>query len=105
MDTSNVLTRRELFTGLAALGAAGVLRGQGPNPRAIDCHHHFVSPAYIKALEAKDGRGLHHLVRGGRPESIYAREGRREHGPRRRGGVDAVVHYSWGVVRRSGGDQ
>ena len=59
MDTSNVLTRRELLTGLAALGAAGVLRGQGTNPRAIDCHHHFVSPAYIKALRAKDG---HHTA-------------------------------------------
>lgn len=61
METSNVLTRRELITGLAGLGAAGVLRGQGTgaNPRAIDCHHHFVSPAYIKALQAKDG---HHTA-------------------------------------------
>jgi hypothetical protein len=59
MDTSNVLTRRELLTGLAALGTAGVLRGQGTDPRAIDCHHHFVSPAYIKALQAKDG---HHVA-------------------------------------------
>ena len=53
VDTSNVLRRRELLTPLAATGAAGVLRGQGAgaNPRAIDCHHHFVSPAYIKAVD------------------------------------------------------
>ena len=32
---------------------------QATSPRAIDCHHHFVSPAYLKALAAKDG---HHVA-------------------------------------------
>jgi hypothetical protein len=30
------------------------------NARAIDCHHHFASPEYLKALTAKEG----HLPRG-----------------------------------------
>lgn len=36
------------------------LRAQGrtANARAIDCHHHFVSPGWVKALAAKDG---HHV--------------------------------------------
>jgi len=60
-------TRRDLLAGLAALGAGslaskGALFGQpGPPPavpdvHAIDCHNHFASPAYIKALMAKDGK-------------------------------------------------
>ena len=55
--------RREFVKGLAALGAASFLPGprslaQTPaaNPRAIDVHQHFSSPAYLKALQAKDGK-------------------------------------------------
>jgi predicted TIM-barrel fold metal-dependent hydrolase len=58
MDTSKLQTRRDLLAGLAGLGAAAVLRGQGGNPRAIDCHHHFLSPNYIKTLAQRDG---HHV--------------------------------------------
>lgn len=59
------LSRRDILAGLTALGAGGLLSrehlfGQAPtpNPRIIDCHHHFVSPGYIKALIPKDG---HHI--------------------------------------------
>jgi 6-methylsalicylate decarboxylase len=54
-------SRRGFLEGLAVLGAGTALLGQAPvgNPRAIDCHHHFVSPAYLKALAAKDG---HHVA-------------------------------------------
>lgn len=53
--------RREILTGLAALGASALLpaiksRAQTPaGTRVIDCHHHFVSPAFLKALTAKEG--------------------------------------------------
>lgn len=52
------ISRREF---LAASAAAGLLRGQGraAGARAIDLHHHFVSPAYVKALSAKEG---HHMA-------------------------------------------
>lgn len=50
------VSRREF---LAASAAAGLLRGQPRNSRAIDLHHHFVSPAYVKALSAKEG---HHMA-------------------------------------------
>jgi predicted TIM-barrel fold metal-dependent hydrolase len=60
-------SRRNFLKGLAALGASallpcGKLLAQTPpaNPHAIDCHHHFASPAYLKALSAKQG----HRVRG-----------------------------------------
>jgi predicted TIM-barrel fold metal-dependent hydrolase len=59
-------TRRKFLTGVAAAtGAAALLeRGgllkeawaQPANPRAIDCHHHFLSPAYIKTLGTHDGK-------------------------------------------------
>jgi len=57
--TSNV-SRRELLGKLAAGSAAWVAhngaRAQtGPASRIIDCHHHFVSPAFLKALTAKQG--------------------------------------------------
>jgi len=59
-------SRRELLSGLAVAGAgaflsSGRLPAQTPpaNPRAIDTHQHFASPAYIKALQAKDG---HHVA-------------------------------------------
>ncbi len=41
--------------GAGALLETGVAQGQG-NTRAIDCHHHFLSPAYIKALAEHDGK-------------------------------------------------
>jgi predicted TIM-barrel fold metal-dependent hydrolase len=49
-------SRRDFLAGLAAVGASA-LRAQAPaaNPRAIDCHHHFVSPSFLKALMAKEG--------------------------------------------------
>ncbi len=60
------LSRRKLLAGIAAAGAAllfssGRLTAQSGagNPRAIDTHQHFASPAYIKALQAKDG---HHVA-------------------------------------------
>jgi 6-methylsalicylate decarboxylase len=59
-------SRRNILTGLAALGAGALLPStnlpaQSPdaNARAIDCHHHFASPAYIKALTAKEGHHMH----------------------------------------------
>ena len=49
-----------MLLGAAALGAGALLpkaAGQQiPNARAIDVHNHFGSPAYIKALMAKDGK-------------------------------------------------
>ena len=58
-------SRRDVLTGLAGLGATALIspgrlpaQGRAANPRAIDCHHHFVSPAWAKALAAKDG---HHV--------------------------------------------
>jgi predicted TIM-barrel fold metal-dependent hydrolase len=61
------LRRRDILTGLAALGASALLpvnrsAAQAPaaDPRVIDCHHHFVSPAFLKALTAKEG----HKVEG-----------------------------------------
>ena len=60
-------SRRGFLKGLAGLGASallprGLLWAQSPaaGVRAIDCHHHFASPAYLKALTAKAG----HTVRG-----------------------------------------
>ena len=50
------LRRRDF---LAAGAAAGLLRGQDRRSRAIDLHHHFISPAYVKALSAKEG---HHMA-------------------------------------------
>src|SRR5580658_8993361 len=53
--------RREILTGLTALGAGALLPGrrsaaQVPaGARVIDCHHHFVSPSFLKALTAKEG--------------------------------------------------
>jgi predicted TIM-barrel fold metal-dependent hydrolase len=59
-------SRRGFLQGLAVLGAASAASNAGllgqvsaPNSRVIDCHHHFVSPAYIKALSLKDG---HHVA-------------------------------------------
>ncbi|PWU10363.1 MAG: amidohydrolase [Terriglobia bacterium] len=56
-------SRRKFVAGLAAAGAGAVspgwrLRAQSGNPRVIDCHHHFVSPAFLKTLTAKQGRKL-----------------------------------------------
>jgi predicted TIM-barrel fold metal-dependent hydrolase len=54
-------TRRNFLKGVAAVGAGALLpssqaSAQAPpgKARAIDCHHHFGSPAYAKALLAKD---------------------------------------------------
>lgn len=53
------LSRRDLLTGIAAVGAAALApraNAQVPDAHAIDCHNHFASPAYIKALMAKEGK-------------------------------------------------
>ncbi len=55
-------SRREVLAGLAALGASALLptaKAQSRIQGAIDCHTHFASPAYIKALTAKEG---HHIA-------------------------------------------
>jgi predicted TIM-barrel fold metal-dependent hydrolase len=66
MDRFN-LSRRDLLAGIAALGAGALLSSrkslaQAPaaSPRLIDIHRHFVSPAYLKVLNAKQG----HKVEG-----------------------------------------
>ena len=51
--------RRRFLTGLAAVGASTLANrafAQTATPRVIDCHHHFLSPAYIKTLAAKESR-------------------------------------------------
>ena len=59
--------RREILRGLAALGVAALIPGErstaqtpAATPLVIDCHHHFVSPAFLKTLTAKQG----HKVEG-----------------------------------------
>ena len=54
------LSRRNFLQGAAALGGSallpsGQLSAQAPagKARAIDCHHHFGSPGYAKAIAAK----------------------------------------------------
>jgi predicted TIM-barrel fold metal-dependent hydrolase len=50
-------SRRAFMTSLAAAGSAALFaQQQSPdNPRLIDIHRHFVSPAYLKVLNAKTG--------------------------------------------------
>jgi predicted TIM-barrel fold metal-dependent hydrolase len=48
-------SRRELLQGIAALGAGSLLQAQPANPRLIDIHRHFMSPAFLKVLNAKTG--------------------------------------------------
>jgi 6-methylsalicylate decarboxylase len=51
-------TRRDLLTGIAALGASSLVsRAQtsAASPRIIDIHRHFMSPAFLKVLNAKSG--------------------------------------------------
>src|ERR1700680_848821 len=59
-------SRRELLSSLAVAGAGAFLssrklpaQSSSAGPRAIDTHQHFASPAYIKALQAKEG---HHVA-------------------------------------------
>ena len=61
--SAGCLSRRELLTGLAALGAGALFpsftsSAQAPaaNPRIINCHCHFNSPAYRKAMQEKVGK-------------------------------------------------
>ncbi len=58
-------SRRDLLRGLTGLAAGALVSGgklpaqsRSTNPRVIDCHHHYVSPGWVKALAAKDG---HHV--------------------------------------------
>jgi urease alpha subunit len=59
-------SRREVLTELAAMGASTLLpsaEAQILASRAINCHSHFASPAYIKALPAGSiGRCNTHLI-------------------------------------------
>jgi predicted TIM-barrel fold metal-dependent hydrolase len=57
-------SRRSLLRGITALGASTLLPAVSSwarvttavnTPHAIDCHHHFASKAYLKALTAKQG--------------------------------------------------
>ena len=48
-------TRRDALAALAALGATALRAQTPPSTRVIDCHHHFVSPAFLKTLTAKQG--------------------------------------------------
>jgi 6-methylsalicylate decarboxylase len=63
-------SRRELLTGLTVLGAGALFpwaqsRAQsGSNPRRIDVHHHFTSPAYLE-FTRKHGQGGGGRGRGG----------------------------------------
>src|SRR5262245_42784843 len=73
------LSRRDLVKAVAAVGAGALVSGgklpaQTPaiNARAIDCHHHFASPAYLKVLAAKEG----HLPRGSSDNLTWVRSGK-----------------------------
>ena len=53
-------SRRNFLKGVSAVGASALLpssqlSAQAPadNARAIDCHHHFGSPGYAKAMAPK----------------------------------------------------
>ncbi|MBI4458693.1 MAG: hypothetical protein HY648_01375, partial [Acidobacteria bacterium] len=57
------LSRRELLAGVTAAGASALFprfmsSAQGPtaNPRIINCHCHFNSPTYRKAMQEKVGK-------------------------------------------------
>ena len=63
-DNLSRLSRRELLTGLAAVGAgallsSGKLRAQAPGgaTRRLDLHHHFANPALIKLMAEKKMSG------------------------------------------------
>jgi predicted TIM-barrel fold metal-dependent hydrolase len=56
LPVSGTLARREFLAGLAGLGLGawlgdgGLLAQSAANPRRIDVHHHFASPAWLKVL-------------------------------------------------------
>jgi len=61
--TNTGKSRRQFLAALGVSGAGFLLangrsaaQSAAANPRAINLHHHFVSPAYIKALAAREGR-------------------------------------------------
>ncbi len=54
-----MVSRRDFLIGTAAFGARHLRAQSRAATRAIDLHHHFVSPAYVKALAAKEG---HHMA-------------------------------------------
>ena len=66
MISSSSIPRPSRRTFVGGLGAAAAgawltsreLRAQNGAPRAIDCHHHFTSPAWIKVLTERDGKKL-----------------------------------------------
>ena len=69
-------SRRELLTGLAALGAGALIpwaksaaQKSGDSSRRIDVHHHFTPPAYLAFTSAHPGAGGFGLA-GGRGRGI-----------------------------------
>ena len=60
-------SRRALFAGAAAFGAASALPARGAHaqatkPKVIDTHHHFYPPAYQKAwMDWEDARKIPHF--------------------------------------------
>src|SRR5437868_14920424 len=56
-----MVSRRTLLGSVAAAGSAAFFSGRAlraqatAGQRIIDVHHHFVSPAFLKALTAKQG--------------------------------------------------
>jgi predicted TIM-barrel fold metal-dependent hydrolase len=62
LHCSNNPSRRDILNGLATLGAAALISQSGSpaptqpaNPRIIDIHRHFISPAFLKVLNTKQG--------------------------------------------------
>ncbi len=60
MPFEESLRRRDVLRGFAALGAGALFSAaqsaaQATSTRVIDCHHHFMSPAFLKVLAAKTG--------------------------------------------------
>ena len=53
------VSRRDFLIASATAGASHLDAQPRVGARAIDLHHHFVSPAYVKALAAKEG---HHMA-------------------------------------------
>jgi len=70
-------SRRDLLTGIAALGAGTLIpwaksaaQRSGESPRRIDVHHHFTPPAYLAFTAAHPGAGG--FGRGGRGGGLGA---------------------------------
>jgi len=72
------VSRRDFLIASATAGASHLDAQPRVGARAIDLHHHFVSPAYVKALAAKEGHHmawLHFLVSAGSAQGLHGRQG------------------------------